>query len=80
VKNGFSQSLVFKWVNLCRYAMGLGATQRLPAAAAINWVLKDGLGRLGKLSVATNFGGAVHVELCWTHSLKARLVSNPLYP
>ena len=37
-------------------AVGLGATRRLPAAAAINWVLKDGLGRLGKLSVATNFG------------------------
>ena len=37
-------------------AVGLGATRRLPAAAAVNWVLKDGLGRLGKLSVATNFG------------------------
>ena len=37
-------------------AIGLGATRRLPAAAAVNWVLKDGLGRLGKLSVATNFG------------------------
>ena len=37
-------------------AVGLGATRRLPAAAAVNWVLKDGLGRLGKLSVATRFG------------------------
>lgn len=39
-------------------AIGLGASRRLPAAAAVNWVLKDGLGRLGKLTVATNFGRA----------------------
>ena len=37
-------------------AIGLGASRSIPAAAALNWVLKDGLGRLGKLSVATNFG------------------------
>ena len=37
-------------------AVGLGASRTLPAAAAVNWVLKDGLGRLGKLSVAANFG------------------------
>jgi len=37
-------------------AIGLGASRTLPAAAAVNWVLKDGLGRLGKLSVAANFG------------------------
>lgn len=37
-------------------AIGMGASRRLPAAAAINWVLKDGLGRLGKLGVAANFG------------------------
>jgi len=39
-------------------AIGLGASRSLPAAAAVNWVLKDGLGRLGKLSVAANFGRA----------------------
>lgn len=39
-------------------AVGLGASRTLPAAAAVNWVLKDGLGRLGKLSVAANFGRA----------------------
>ena len=39
-------------------AIGLGAKRGLPAAAAVNWVLKDGLGRLGKLSVAANFGRA----------------------
>lgn len=31
------------------YAIGLGASRVLPTAAALNWVLKDGLGRLGKL-------------------------------
>ena len=44
-------------------AVGLGATRRLPAAAAVNWVLKDGLGRLGKLSVATNFGRAFDADV-----------------
>jgi hypothetical protein len=38
------------------FAVGLGAKRTLPAAAALNWVLKDGLGRLGKLTVATKFG------------------------
>lgn len=37
-------------------AVGLGASKALPAAAALNWVLKDGLGRVGKLAVATRFG------------------------
>ena len=38
------------------YAVGLGATRTLPTAAALNWVLKDGLGKLGKLAVATQHG------------------------
>lgn len=29
------------------FAVGLGAKRALPTAAALNWVLKDGLGRLG---------------------------------
>ena len=29
----------------------------------MNWVLKDGLGRLGKLSVATNFGRAFDADV-----------------
>ena len=37
-------------------AVGVGAKNSLPAAAGINWVLKDGLGRLGRLSVSTRFG------------------------
>mmetsp|Transcript_14306 Transcript_14306/g.24221 ORF Transcript_14306/g.24221 Transcript_14306/m.24221 type:complete len:605 (-) Transcript_14306:83-1897(-) len=37
-------------------AIGLGAKRSLPTAAAVNWVLKDGLGRIGKLTVATQFG------------------------
>ena len=44
-------------------AVGLGAKRTLPAAAAINWVLKDGLGRLGRLSVATKFGESFDSDL-----------------
>lgn len=40
-------------------AVGLGATTALPTAAAINWVLKDGLGQMGGMlfasMVATRF-------------------------
>ena len=45
-------------------AVGLGATRRLAAAAGINWVLKDGLGRLGKLSVVGPADIARHVIGC----------------
>lgn len=38
------------------WAIGVGAKRRLPAAAALNWVLKDGLGRLGKLLFAASLG------------------------
>ena len=35
----------------------------MPAAAALNWVLKDGLGRLGKLTVSTRFGRTFDSDL-----------------
>lgn len=45
------------------FAVGLGAKRALPTAAALNWVLKDGLGRIGKLTVATNFGRRFDADL-----------------
>ena len=44
-------------------AVGVGARRTLPAAASINWVLKDGLGRLGRLTVATRFGESFDSDL-----------------
>jgi glutamate N-acetyltransferase/amino-acid N-acetyltransferase len=44
-------------------AVGVGAKRSLPAAATINWVLKDGLGRLGRLTVATRFGESFDADL-----------------
>ena len=44
-------------------AVGVGAQRSLPAAAAINWILKDGLGRLGRLSVAARFGHSFDSDL-----------------
>ena len=43
--------------------MGVGAQRALPAAAAVNWLLKDGLGRLGRLVVATRFGQSFDSDL-----------------
>lgn len=37
------------------YALGIGATRALPAGAAINWMLKEGLGKLARMTVATSF-------------------------
>lgn len=50
-----SATTVFATQSLLQ-AVGVGAKKSLPAAAGINWVLKDGLGRLGRLSVSTRFG------------------------
>ena len=44
-------------------AVGVGAQRSLPAAAAINWVLKDGLGRLGRLGVAAAFGQSFDADV-----------------
>ncbi len=52
----------------------MGAKRSLPAAATINWVLKDGLGRLGRLTVATRFGESFDSDL------KVRLLRCPGQP
>jgi len=55
-------------------AVGLGAQRALPTAAAINWVLKDGLGRIGKLSVATQFGRQFDADI-----KRFRFISSVVY-
>ena len=35
------------------YALGIGASAALPASAAINWMMKEGLGKLARMTVAT---------------------------
>lgn len=57
-----SMSSIFATQSLL-LAVGVGAKRSLPAAATINWVLKDGLGRLGRLTVATRFGESFDSDL-----------------
>lgn len=57
-----SMSSIFSTQSLL-LAVGVGAKKTLPAAAGINWVLKDGLGRLGRLTVATRFGESFDSDL-----------------
>ena len=56
-------------------AVGVGAAKSLPTAAGINWVLKDGLGRIGRLTVATRFGQSFDADLkvatCSTQTCRA---------
>ena len=44
-------------------AVGVGSTRSLPAAAGLNWVLKDGLGKLGKLVATAGFGRSFDSDL-----------------
>lgn len=44
-------------------AVGVGAKRSLAASAAINWMLKDGLGRLARMTVATQFGQSFDADL-----------------
>ena len=36
-------------------AVGLGAKKAIAASAAIQWLLKDGVGRIARMTVATSF-------------------------
>lgn len=44
-------------------AVGVGAKRALAASAVINWMLKDGMGRLVRMTVATRFGQAFDSDL-----------------
>jgi hypothetical protein len=44
-------------------AVGVGAQKALAASAAINWMLKDGISRLVRMSVATQWGDAFDSDL-----------------
>lgn len=61
------------------YALGVGASKMLPASAAINWMMKEGLGKLARMSIATsfaqNFDSQVKVRwqlLVWTPTANRR--------
>jgi len=54
------------------YALNLGAKRSLAASATINWMLKDGLGRLARMGVATTFAQNFDSEIKrvrWTSAL-----------
>lgn len=44
-------------------AIGVGARKALAASAAINWMLKDGMNRLVRMGVATQFGDSFDSDL-----------------
>ncbi|KAK9863284.1 hypothetical protein WJX84_005289 [Apatococcus fuscideae] len=56
-------------------AIGIGAKRALPAAAGINWVLKDGLGKMGRLGIAACFGSYFDANLKRFRFITALLVS-----
>lgn len=48
-------------------AVGVGARKALAASAAINWMLKDGMNRLVRMGVATQFGDSFDSDLKVRH-------------
>lgn len=44
-------------------AIGFGSSRSLPSAAALNWVLKDGLGRLSRCIYTASVGSAFDTNL-----------------
>ena len=44
-------------------ALGMGAKRAIAASGAINWLLKDGVARLARMTVATNFGQSFDSDL-----------------
>lgn len=44
-------------------AVGIGANNAIPAAAGLSWVLKDGLGRLGRLLYVAVYGATFDCHL-----------------
>jgi len=44
-------------------ALGMGAKRTIAASAAINWLLKDGVGRIARMTLATNFGQSFDSDL-----------------
>lgn len=37
------------------YSLGIGASKTLAASAAVNWMLKEGLGKAARMGVSTSF-------------------------
>lgn len=44
-------------------AIGIGSSHALPSAAALNWLLKDGLGRLSRCIYTASLGSAFDTNL-----------------
>lgn len=55
VQNFATQSLLL--------AYGMGVKKAFATSAAINWMLKDGVGRLSRMFTATGFGNSFDAEL-----------------
>lgn len=45
------------------YALGIGATKSVAASAAVNWMLKEGLGKLARMGVATSYASNFDSDL-----------------
>lgn len=51
------------WSQAMFTAMGVGFSNSLPSAAALNWVLKDGLGRLSRCIYTASLASAFDTNL-----------------
>ncbi|XP_077215211.1 protein root UVB sensitive 4-like isoform X2 [Tasmannia lanceolata] len=59
----FSSSLQVLATQAMFRAIGIGSSRSLPSAAALNWLLKDGLGRLSRCIYTASLGSAFDTNL-----------------
>ncbi|MQL75033.1 hypothetical protein Taro_007398 [Colocasia esculenta] len=59
----FSSSLQVLATQAMFRAIGIGSSHALPSAAAVNWLLKDGLGRLSRCIYTASLGSAFDTNL-----------------
>jgi hypothetical protein len=50
------------------YALGIGASKTLAASAAVNWMLKEGLGKVARMGVSTSFAQNLDSDIKARHT------------
>jgi Vitamin B6 photo-protection and homoeostasis len=65
----FSQMNMMFATQSLLYALGIGASKTLAASAAVNWMLKEGLGKAARMAVSTSFAQNLDCDIKVRHNL-----------
>jgi hypothetical protein len=65
----FSQMNMMFATQSLLYSLGIGASKTLAASAAVNWMLKEGLGKAARMTVSTSFAQNLDSDIKVWHIL-----------